>query len=75
MDFNPKVFVCVLVQLGGPSWDVKLGRRDARTASQALANTSIPAPTSSLSKLISSFAAQGLSVHDMVALSGKISKL
>ncbi|CAN6448536.1 unnamed protein product [Victoria cruziana] len=59
-----------VVELGGPSWDVKLGRRDARTASQALANTSIPAPTSSLSKLISSFAAQGLSVHDMVALSG-----
>ncbi|XP_031480746.1 peroxidase P7-like [Nymphaea colorata] len=59
-----------VVELGGTSWDVKVGRRDARTASQALANTSIPAPTSSLSKLISSFAAQGLSVNDLVALSG-----
>ncbi|XP_031478646.1 peroxidase P7-like [Nymphaea colorata] len=59
-----------VVELGGPNWDVKLGRRDAMTASQALANTSIPAPTSNLTKLISSFAVQGLSVQDMVVLSG-----
>ncbi|KAF3796538.1 Peroxidase 23 [Nymphaea thermarum] len=59
-----------VVELGGPYWDVKLGRRDARTASQAAANTSIPAPTNSLDQLITSFHAQGLSVQDMVALSG-----
>ncbi|KAF3789823.1 Peroxidase 4 [Nymphaea thermarum] len=59
-----------VVALGGPSWDVKLGRRDARTASQAAANSSIPAPTFNLSMLISSFQAQGLSVKDLVALSG-----
>uniref|UniRef100_A0A7N0THG3 Peroxidase n=1 Tax=Kalanchoe fedtschenkoi TaxID=63787 RepID=A0A7N0THG3_KALFE len=56
--------------LGGPSWNVKLGRRDARTASQAAANSSIPPPTSSLSSLISSFQSVGLSARDMVALSG-----
>lgn len=56
--------------LGGPSWNVKLGRRDSRTASQAAANNSIPPPTSSLSQLISSFNAAGLSSKDMVALSG-----
>lgn len=56
--------------LGGPSWNVKLGRRDSRTASQAAANNSIPPPTSSLSALISSFSAAGLSAKDMVALSG-----
>ncbi|KAI3735040.1 hypothetical protein L6452_14527 [Arctium lappa] len=56
--------------LGGPSWNVKLGRRDARTASQGAANNSIPPPTSSLSALISSFSAVGLSAKDMVALSG-----
>lgn len=56
--------------LGGPHWDVKLGRRDARTASQAAANNSIPAPTFNLSRLISSFQAKGLSAQDMVALSG-----
>ncbi|MED6156049.1 Peroxidase 52 [Stylosanthes scabra] len=56
--------------LGGPAWDVKLGRRDARTASQAAANKGIPAPTSSLNQLISTFANLGLSTRDMVALSG-----
>ncbi|KAG2262632.1 hypothetical protein Bca52824_069711 [Brassica carinata] len=58
------------VNLGGPNWNVKVGRRDARTASQAAANSNIPAPTSSLSQLISSFSAVGLSTRDMVALSG-----
>nr|XP_043638605.1 peroxidase P7 [Erigeron canadensis] len=56
--------------LGGPSWNVKLGRRDSRTASQAAANNSIPPPTSNLNALISSFSAVGLSAKDMVALSG-----
>ncbi|CAK9160600.1 unnamed protein product [Ilex paraguariensis] len=59
-----------VVTLGGPSWNVKLGRRDARTASQAAANRSIPPPTSNLNALISSFSAVGLSTRDMVALSG-----
>ncbi|CAL5190213.1 unnamed protein product [Lathyrus oleraceus] len=56
--------------LGGPSWDVKLGRRDARTASQSAANNGIPAPTSSLNQLISRYNALGLSAKDLVALSG-----
>ncbi|KAK0592291.1 hypothetical protein LWI29_016694 [Acer saccharum] len=56
--------------LGGPSWNVKLGRRDARTASQAAANKSLPPPTSSLNQLMSSFSAAGLSTRDLVALSG-----
>ncbi|CAK9161101.1 unnamed protein product [Ilex paraguariensis] len=59
-----------VVTLGGPSWNVKLGRRDARTASQAAANRSIPPPTFNLNALISSFSAVGLSTRDMVALSG-----
>ncbi|KAM7494738.1 hypothetical protein LguiB_029347 [Lonicera macranthoides] len=56
--------------LGGPSWDVKLGRRDARTASQAAANNGIPTPTSNLNDLISRFNALGLSTRDLVALTG-----
>ncbi|GJN31408.1 hypothetical protein PR202_gb19803 [Eleusine coracana subsp. coracana] len=59
-----------VVALGGPSYDVPLGRCDARTASQAAANASIPAPTSSLAHLASTFASRGLSVADLVALSG-----
>lgn len=56
--------------LGGPNWNVKLGRRDSKTANQAAANNGIPPPSSSLSSLISRFQAHGLSAKDMVALSG-----
>ncbi|KAL2896377.1 Peroxidase 4 [Bienertia sinuspersici] len=59
-----------VVSLGGPTWNVKLGRRDARTASQSAANNNIPQPTFNLSALITSFQNQGLSTTDMVALSG-----
>ncbi|XP_021716320.1 peroxidase P7-like [Chenopodium quinoa] len=56
--------------LGGPNWNVKLGRRDSKTASQTAANNGIPPPSSSLSSLISRFQSHGLSAKDMVALSG-----
>ncbi|XP_021278303.1 peroxidase 4-like [Herrania umbratica] len=61
-----------VVLLGGPGWEVKLGRRDSKTANFTAANNGsfIPAPTSNLSTLISSFRVQGLSADDMVALSG-----
>nr|TKS09093.1 peroxidase family protein [Populus alba] len=59
------------VKLGGPFWDVKLGRRDSKTASLSAANSGvIPPPTSTLSNLINRFNSKGLSVKDMVALSG-----
>uniref|UniRef100_A0A161ZWE6 peroxidase n=1 Tax=Daucus carota subsp. sativus TaxID=79200 RepID=A0A161ZWE6_DAUCS len=58
------------VNLGGPSWTVQLGRRDARTASLSAANSQIPAPTSSLSTLLSMFSNKGLNARDMTALSG-----
>ncbi|KAL2896339.1 Peroxidase 4 [Bienertia sinuspersici] len=59
-----------VTSLKGPNWEVKLGRRDARTASQSVANSSIPRATASLSTLISSFSNQGLSTNDLVALYG-----
>ncbi|KAL2228281.1 peroxidase 15-like [Sesamum indicum] len=55
---------------GGPSWNVLLGRRDSRTANQAGANTSIPAPFEPLTNLTAKFSAVGLNVTDLVALSG-----
>ncbi|KQJ92569.1 hypothetical protein BRADI_4g44510v3 [Brachypodium distachyon] len=54
----------------GPSWEVKLGRRDSTTASFAGANANMPAATSGLRELTDLFANQGLSQKDMVALSG-----
>ncbi|XP_042438885.1 peroxidase P7-like [Zingiber officinale] len=56
--------------VGGPNWKVSLGRRDATTASQSDANSNLPGPSSSLSQLVASFAAKGLSARDMTALSG-----
>ncbi|XP_074313711.1 peroxidase P7-like [Silene latifolia] len=59
-----------VVHYGGPTWEVRLGRRDSITANRAGANMSIPAPFFNLNNLTSNFAAQGLSFNDMVALSG-----
>lgn len=56
--------------VGGPSWAVKLGRRDSTTASPALAITELPAFFDDLGRLISRFQQKGLTARDMVALSG-----
>ncbi|KAF6174055.1 hypothetical protein GIB67_020237 [Kingdonia uniflora] len=59
-----------VVALGGESWTVQLGRRDATTASLSDANNDIPRPTFSLSQLISAFSDNGLTAEEMVTLSG-----
>ncbi|KAK3130600.1 hypothetical protein QOZ80_6BG0495560 [Eleusine coracana subsp. coracana] len=56
--------------LGGPTWQVPLGRRDSTTASASLANANLPPATASLGTLVSLFARQGLNARDMTALSG-----
>ncbi|WJZ92921.1 hypothetical protein VitviT2T_011891 [Vitis vinifera] len=59
-----------VVALRGPSWMVRLGRRDSTTASLSAANSNIPAPTLNLSGLISAFTNKGFNAREMVALSG-----
>ncbi|XP_074585385.1 peroxidase 4-like [Curcuma longa] len=59
-----------VVILGGPDWEVKLGRRDSRKASFKKANREIPPPFFSLANLTASFARKGLSLGDLIALSG-----
>ncbi|XP_015089596.1 peroxidase 70-like [Solanum pennellii] len=59
-----------VVALGGPTWEVPLGRRDSTTASRTKANNDIPPPTLDLPALINSFKKQGLDEKDLVALSG-----
>jgi peroxidase len=59
------------MQVGGPSWTVKLGRRDSTTASKSLANSDLPLFTDDLTTLISHFTNKGLTARDMVTLSGK----
>ncbi|KAG6588638.1 hypothetical protein SDJN03_17203, partial [Cucurbita argyrosperma subsp. sororia] len=56
--------------VGGPSWTVKLGRRDSTSASKTLAESELPHFQESLDRLISIFSNKGLSARDMVALSG-----
>jgi peroxidase len=51
-------------------WEVLTGRRDGNVsvASEALAN--IPSPFLNFSSLVQSFKSKGLTVHDLVVLSG-----
>ncbi|KAJ8618438.1 hypothetical protein MRB53_014624 [Persea americana] len=59
------------VAVGGPTWTVKLGRRDSMSASQSLlAESNLPRATDDLDDLISLFGSKGLSSKEMVALSG-----
>lgn len=59
-----------VILVGGPYWDVPLGRKDARNTNHELADANIPGANEGLLSLISKFAYQGLSVTDLVALSG-----
>ncbi|KAL3510937.1 hypothetical protein ACH5RR_030338 [Cinchona calisaya] len=56
--------------VGGPYWDVPLGRKDSKTAGYELSNTNLATADDGLLSIISKFINQGLSVTDMVALSG-----
>ncbi|XP_038723800.1 peroxidase 64-like [Tripterygium wilfordii] len=54
---------------GGPTWEVPKGRKDG-IVSRASETTQLPAPTFSISQLQQSFSQRGLSMNDLVALSG-----
>ncbi|KAH0463301.1 hypothetical protein IEQ34_007883 [Dendrobium chrysotoxum] len=54
---------------GGPNWKVPVGRKDGRI-SKASDTIQLPPPTANFSQLRLSFAQRGLSIADLVALSG-----
>ncbi|GER40850.1 peroxidase [Striga asiatica] len=54
---------------GGPTWDVPKGRTDGRI-SNASDTRQLPAPTFNISQSQQSFSQRGLSMDDLVALSG-----
>ncbi|KAJ4836912.1 Peroxidase 64 [Turnera subulata] len=58
-----------VVLSGGPTWNVPKGRKDGRT-SKASETKQLPAPTFNISQLQQSFSQRGLSMDDLVALSG-----
>nr|CAB3449437.1 unnamed protein product [Digitaria exilis] len=59
-----------VVILGGPSWTVKLGRRDSLQAFKAKANSDLPKPSFSLQQLKDAFGNKNFTPSEMVALSG-----
>ncbi|KAJ0039192.1 hypothetical protein Pint_23404 [Pistacia integerrima] len=59
-----------VILVGGPYWDVPVGRKDSRTAGYELVRSNMPAADEGLLSIISKFLYQGLTVTDMVALSG-----
>ncbi|RYQ99326.1 hypothetical protein Ahy_B07g087255 [Arachis hypogaea] len=59
-----------VLALGGPSWNVGLGRRDSTSASKDDATKDIPSPLMDLNQLISAFSNKGFNTNEMVALSG-----
>ena len=61
------------VLVGGPYWDVPLGRRDSLGASIQGSNNDIPAPNNTLPTIITKFKLQGLDIVDLVALLGMYS--
>lgn len=60
------------MQLQGPTpfWNVPLGRRDGKVSILTDALSNIPSFAFNFSQLQSSFASKGLSVKDLVVLSG-----
>ncbi|XP_057957108.1 peroxidase 40 [Malania oleifera] len=59
-----------VVLSGGPSWEVQTGRRDSLNASKTDANANIPGPNSDAATLLAKFQNVGLTLNDMVTLSG-----
>ncbi|XP_074308920.1 peroxidase 72-like [Silene latifolia] len=55
---------------GGPSWTVDLGRRDSLKSSLSGSNDNIPGPNTTFETILSKFTSQGLTMVDLVALSG-----
>lgn len=57
-------------QTGGPSYEVELGRLDGRISTKASVTNHLPHPEYKLAKLTKMFASHGLTLTDLIALSG-----
>ncbi|KAG8384784.1 hypothetical protein BUALT_Bualt04G0154500 [Buddleja alternifolia] len=60
----------LVVQMGGPFYTVKLGRKDSLTSRAADVEGNLPRPTMPMDQMIKIFESRGFSVQEMVALSG-----
>ncbi|GAB4859467.1 hypothetical protein Ancab_040404 [Ancistrocladus abbreviatus] len=59
-----------VVKINGPSWKVPTGRRDGRVSLASEALTNLPPPFFNITQLKNLFSSKGLSVKDLVVLSG-----
>lgn len=60
----------IMLQNGGPTWEVPLGRRDSRMAYKNGVTANIPTPSENLGRITQKFINAGLDSTDLVALSG-----
>ncbi|KAI7741384.1 hypothetical protein M8C21_000844 [Ambrosia artemisiifolia] len=60
----------LVTMMGGPFYNVKLGRRDGRVSRAPRAQNTLPTPTMSMNRIIRIFKSIGFSVQEMVALTG-----
>ncbi|KAF2574744.1 hypothetical protein F2Q70_00006169, partial [Brassica cretica] len=60
----------VVVLAGGPGFKVELGRRDGLVSQASRVDGKLPGPELDVTGLITLFASNGLSMTDMIALSG-----
>ncbi|KAG6544801.1 hypothetical protein Mapa_013490 [Marchantia paleacea] len=59
-----------IVEIGGASWAVSLGRKDGVVSIASEAMSGLPSPFANYTELTSTFAEVGLSEKDMIVLSG-----
>eukprot|EP00249_Psilotum_nudum_P036284 c6726_g1_i2 orf=341-1966(+) len=59
-----------VVFLGGPTWDVPLGRRDGLVSEASLVPGHLPGSNLNVAQLVANFGSLGLTVEDLVILSG-----
>ncbi|CAL5208949.1 unnamed protein product [Lathyrus oleraceus] len=60
----------VSAQFNKPMWEVLTGRRDGTVSKSSEALANIPGPNFNFTQLIQNFASKGLTLHDLVVLSG-----
>lgn len=59
-----------VVQMGGPSWTVVLGRKDGLNSTEGSVAGHLPGADMDVKKLMGIFSSIGLSTQDLVTLSG-----
>ncbi|XP_059643534.1 peroxidase 31-like isoform X2 [Cornus florida] len=60
----------LVTMMGGPFYNVKLGRKDGLISKSSRVEGNLPRPTMSMTQLIQIFSSRNFSVQEMVALSG-----